>query len=53
MDQVIRNLINIAIRFAPAAEIVTMSFDLVNTESLSNTISSIPDVVGALQIKVY
>jgi len=53
IDQVIRNLINNAIKFTSTTGNVTISFDLVSTElsSISKNYAN-NDVIGALQIKV-
>ena len=52
IDQVIRNLINNAIKFTPATGNVMISFDLVSTEKSFNYKNYHADVIGTLQIKV-
>jgi len=52
IDQVIRNLINNAIKFTPATGNVMISFDLVSTEKSFNCKNYHADVIGTLQIKV-
>ena len=52
IDQVIRNLINNAIKFTPATGNVMISFDLVSTEKSFNYKNYHVDVIGTLQIKV-
>ena len=52
IDQVIRNLINNAIKFTAATGNVIISFDLVSIKKSFNSKNYHSDVIGTLQIKV-
>lgn len=53
IDQVIRNIINNAIKCITERRVVTVSFDLVRAEVAFNAASYNSDVIGAIQIKVF